>query len=149
MFFGFLITDFALIPIFAILRIYIGAIVCFSLFVGTILISLIVVGIKQRVFMKFKPSKAKKDKYEILDGKVKACMLSSTTSVGGVRKYSTARLTKVIYLITVESAGNVYTAYSDKFYEKDETVRFYAIGKRSASIINENEAVTEPKGFLI
>lgn len=99
--------------------------------------------------MKFKPSKAKKDKYEILDGKVKACMLSSTTSVGGVRKYSTARLTKVIYLITVESAGNVYTAYSDKFYEKDETVRFYAIGKRSASIINENEAVTEPKGFLI
>lgn len=38
LFFGFLITDFALIPIFAILRIYIGAIVCFSLFGGTILI---------------------------------------------------------------------------------------------------------------
>ena len=132
LFFGCLIGDFALIVVFGMLRIWIGAIVCFCLFGGTILISLLVTVIRQKISMS---GVGKRKKGEVLDGVVKSCTLSSTTSTGS----NTVRIAKVVYAVTVTVNENEYTAYSEDFYEKGENIKICRIGKRLATILDDEE----------
>ncbi|MDE7455012.1 MAG: hypothetical protein K2M64_04205, partial [Clostridia bacterium] len=144
LFFGFLIGDFALIFVFAVLRNLTGIIVCLSIFAGTILISLIVKVILERTSMLAKYDKRKGHK--LLDGEVKACLLSSvsSTSVGGSGRRSTTRIKGVIYrVIIVADDGQEYTAYTDNFYETGDVISFFAHGKRRATIVNEDELQDE------
>lgn len=130
LFFSFLMIDFALIMVFGFLNIWVGAIVCFSLFCGTILISFVVVKILETGLMRGKPKKA-----TVLHGNVKACLLSSTTSVGGQHKNSTTRITKVTYRVIITCDGKDYATYSHQFFEEGEAVDFRVIGKSHASIV--------------
>ena len=136
LFFAFLMIDFALIPIFLFLKIYIGTYVCFGVFCGTIIISGIAVKIKQSLSIrgttKLKPGQ------EIHNGKVKACLLSSTTNVGGSERRHTTRLVNVVYKIIIETPMEEYTAYSKRFYETGENVTFVKRSRKGASIIDEN-----------
>lgn len=132
MFFGFLMTDFAMIMVFAFLRIFVGAIVYFCLFGGTILISLFVTVIRQKLSM----SGVRRHKNsEVFDGVVKLCTLSSTTSTGG----RTQRINKVVYMVTIISDETEYTAYTQDFYEPGDKIKFWKIGKRLATIIDEDK----------
>ncbi|MDE5896284.1 MAG: hypothetical protein K2H43_00555, partial [Clostridia bacterium] len=145
LFFGFLMTDFALILVFAFLRLWVGIIVCFSLFVGTILLAFIIKKILEKTSMSGNIGRLKKRK--ILSGTVKACLLSSETSAGGAHRYSTTRILKVIYRVKVDVAGKEYTAYSDRFYETGEIVTIAAKGKR-ASVIDLEQLRGELKEML-
>lgn len=129
LFFAFLIIDFALIPIFAFLGIMIGALVCFCLFAGTILLAGIIKFILEKTSMRVSKSKLKDAK--IICGTVKACLLSSTSGYGG--RYTT-RISKVTYRVKIESDGKEYTAYTDKFFEEGESVNFAVTGKSRATI---------------
>ena len=132
LFFGFLITDFALIPIFAFLGITLGAIICLSIFGGTIILSLIIKTVLEKTSMRINPYKIKNK--EILRGIVKACLLSSTTSVGG---NITTRITKVVYRVIISVDDKEYTAYSKEFYNTGDEVTFAVIGKHRAAIISD------------
>lgn len=142
LFFGFLITDFALIIVFAALGIYVGAIVCFCLFGGTIITALIVVKISERLSLRAESRVRKNSKSlkraELLRGKVKACLLSSSSSVGGASSHSTTRITSVTYRVKIDSNGKEYTAYTQDYYRSGDTVYFQAIGWRRAAIVDKN-----------
>lgn len=137
LFFGFLMTDFALILVFTFLGIFTGTYICFGLFGGTILISFIVVKVKEKISL----SSSKRKVREVLDGEVKFCTLSSSTSVGGSSRRSTTRITGVTYRVTLESDGNEYVAYSRQFYNKGDSVRFGVLGKHSATIIDDEDLI--------
>ncbi|MDE6614759.1 MAG: hypothetical protein K2K24_04540, partial [Clostridia bacterium] len=81
LFFGLLMTDFLLIIVFAYLGIIVGAIICGAIFAGTIVISGIIKKIQENRSMSAKVY-TKSKKREILNGEVKSCNLSSSTSVG-------------------------------------------------------------------
>ena len=132
LFFGFLITDFVMIVVFFMLGIMIGAIICFCLFGGTIILSLIILKILQSVSINYNPNKSANKK--ILDGEVKACLMSSSTETGGI----TTRIHNVVYKVVVTSDNKDYTAYSKQFYEIGDKVTFAVIGKRRASIISSD-----------
>ncbi len=137
LFFGFLMTDFFLIMVFAFLGIYIGMYVCFGIFGGTILISLIVKIILEKTSMsqKFSP-----DKYVETVGTVRACMLSSTGSVGGGRHSSTVRVTSVTYRIIIDVDGETFNAYSKTPYDEGAVVEVAVKrnGGKQAKIISED-----------
>lgn len=116
LFFSFLIIDFVLILVFAFLGITLGAIICFCLFTGTILICFLVKTILEKISIsrKHKPSK-----YFSKTGKVMATVLSSMTSTG--TKY-TERINSVTYRVIIKVDGKTYNAYSKNFYEEGETV---------------------------
>lgn len=139
LFFGFLMTDFALILVFMFLRIFIGMYICFGLFGGTILLSFIVVKTKEKTSLN--ASKRKRKIREVLSGEVKFCTLSSSTSVGGSSRRSTTRITGVTYRVIIESDGQEYVAYSKEFYNEGDTVRFGVIGKKSATIIDDEDLI--------
>ena len=136
LFFGFLMTDFFLIMVFAFIGIYIGMFICFGIFGGTIIISLIVKVILEKTSMsqKFSP-----DKYVETVGKVRACMLSSTGSVGGGRHNSTVRVTSVTYRIVLDVDGEEYNAYSRIPYDEGTflSVAVKRNGGKQAKIISE------------
>ena len=134
LFFGFLMTDFALIMVFAFLHIMIGALVCFCLFGGTILISLIVKVIIEKMSMSVKINKYKNQK--IAQGEVRACLLSSTSSVGTNHR---TRINKVTYRVLVEVDGKTYNAYTRNLYEEGDTVTVVIRSKRLASILDEDQ----------
>ncbi len=137
LFFGFLMTDFALILVFMYLGIFTGMYICFGLFGGTILLSFIVVKVKEKISLS--SAKRKSKIREVLSGEVKFCTLSSSTSVGGSGRRSTTRITGVTYRVTIESDGTEYVAYSKRFYNKGEFIRFGVIGKHSAAIIDNDD----------
>jgi len=115
-FFGFLVTDFVLILVFAFLGITLGAIICFCLFVGSLLIGFIVSKIIEKTSQseKYDPLK-----YELKTGVVQASVLSSTTSMGGKWKQ---RIKKVTYRVIIQVGNKTYNAYSTNFYEDGESV---------------------------
>ena len=146
LFLGFLLTDFALIMVFAFLRIMVGALVCFCLFGGTILLCLIITKIKERVSMK---ANVDISKSTVLCGEVKACLMSSSTSVGGGDDHnSTTRITGVVYRVVITAEGVDYTAYSKRFYETGEAVVFAVRGKKGATIIDNEKFMQETEEIL-
>ena len=135
--FGFLMTDFALILVFGLLGIMVGAIVCFSLFVGTILICLIVKLILEKTSMS---KKIDYNKYEQKSATVRACVFSSMGSTGGAGRNSTVRVRSVTYRIILDVEGKEYNAYSSVPYDEGGSV-IVAVkknGGRQAKIIAEN-----------
>lgn len=137
LFFGFLIGDFLLIFLFTYLRNFVGIIVCFSIFAGTILIALIT-----KIMLERRSMRAKYNKYHgdvLQDGEVKACLLSSMSSVGGSERRHTTRITGVTYRVIIVADDREYTAYTHNFYETGEHVKFFARGKRSATIVDDEE----------
>lgn len=134
LFFGFLITDFLLIFVFGILKSIVGVIVCFSLFVGTILLSLIIKIIVEKISMRVKGDDL--DDKEVFKGTVEACLMSSTTSTGG--RYTT-RIEKVVYRVLVDYDGEQYTAYSENYYEEGDEVFFVVRRKNLISIVDSDK----------
>ncbi|MDE7107680.1 MAG: hypothetical protein K2O39_05095 [Clostridiales bacterium] len=132
LFFGFLITDFFMIMVFAFIRIFVGAIVCFCLFGGTILLAILITVIRQKISMSWGMRKRKKR--EILDGVVKLCTVSSTTSTGS----RTVRINKVVYKVVITAGENEYTAYTEDYHDKGESIKFWKIGRSLAMIMNED-----------
>lgn len=135
LFFGFLMTDFALIMVFGFLEIFVGAIVCMCLFGGTILIALLVTVLRQKISMGFGVSKKKKR--DALYGTVTSCDVASTTKVNN-------RITKVVYQVIIVDGENEYNAYTEDFYEKGDKVKFCKITKRLVSIVDEEFEDDEP-----
>ncbi|MDE6758521.1 MAG: hypothetical protein K2J89_04480 [Clostridia bacterium] len=143
LFLGFLLGSVILAFIFAFLNMVVGMIVCFALFGGTILITLIVKTIAEKVSMSSKIYTRSKTR-EIINGEVKNCFLSSTRAVGfgggrDSRHSTTSRITKVVYRVTITANGSDYNAYSETFYEKGDSVVIAVIGKRQAKIVSEAE----------
>ncbi|MDE5562634.1 MAG: secretory carrier-associated membrane protein [Clostridiales bacterium] len=132
LFFGFLITDFFMIMVFAFIGIFAGAIVCFCLFSGTILIGLLVTVIRQKISMSVGRKHKNRD---MLDGVVKLCSVSSTTSTGS----RTVRINKVVYKVTITAGENEYVAYTEDYYDRGEKIKFCKIGKHLASIMDEDK----------
>ncbi len=133
--FGFLITDFIMIIVFGMLGIFVGAIVCFCLFGGTILIAIAVTVIMQKISMRKRLTDEEID--NAIDGKVRLCTMSSSTSTGGERY---TRITSVVYKVIVAANDREYTAYSKKFYEAGDTVKLVTRGnKRIATIVDPEE----------
>lgn len=112
LFFSFLIIDFVLILVFAFLGITLGAIICFCLFAGTILICFLVKIVLEKTSIsgKHKPSK-----YFSKMGEVLATVLSSMTSTG--TKY-TERIKSVTYRVIIKVDGKTYNAYSKIFMKR-------------------------------
>ncbi|MDE6028695.1 MAG: hypothetical protein K2F90_00020 [Clostridiales bacterium] len=132
MFFGFLITDFFMILVFGFIGNFTGAIVCFCLFGGTILLAILITVIRQKISM----SVGRKHKNrEMLDGVVKLCTVSSTTSTGS----RTVRINKVVYKVVISAGDNEYVAYSEDYYDRGEKIKFCKIGKHLASIMDEDK----------
>lgn len=134
LFFGFLMTDFALIVVFAILNIFIGSIVCFAIFGGTILISLIVKIILEQLSLR--GGKPNADSSNVLNGVVLFCVFSSSTSTGGRRRYHTTRITGVKYRLAIEADGKQYFAYTREYFEEGEAVSFVIVKGKLVSVIN-------------
>ncbi|MDE7163656.1 MAG: hypothetical protein K2O44_06265 [Clostridia bacterium] len=134
LFFGFLMTDFALCMIFIFLNIMLGFFICLGIFAGTIIISIIVVVILQKTSMS---GRINNDKYETCQGVVKACVLSSMGSSGGAHEYSTVRVNSVTYRVIVIVDGREYDAYSDVYYNEGDklTVAVKKNGRGVAKII--------------
>lgn len=137
LFFGFLMTDFFMILVFLFIRNTTGVMVCFILFVGTILVSLIAKVIVEKISMRVNPDKLAGK--EVFKGTVTACMLSSTTSVGGSKRRHTTRIIGVVYRILIEREGEQYTAYSDKFYEEGDEVFFVVRHKKLVAIVDADK----------
>ncbi len=131
LFFGFLMTNFALILVFGFLQLLAGAITCFALFVGTILIALVVKVILEKTSKNIDMSKHSIQ--EIVSGKVKACLFSSSSSVGA----RTTRVTNVTYRVIVVANDHEYTAYTNDFYETDQSVDIIILGKHRAFIVDD------------
>ena len=138
LFFGFLMTDFFLIFVFGALRYITGVIVCFCLFGGTILVSLIVKVIVEKISMRVNVDKL--DGKEVFKGVVSACLLSSTTSTGGSKRRHTTRITGVTYRVSIERDGKQYTAYTKSFYEEGDEV-FFVVRCRSLVTIVDADKV--------
>lgn len=132
---GFLLIDFFMIMVFAFLRIFVGMIVCFCIFGGTILTAILVTVIRQKISMSGGLSKNKHR--EALDGVVKLCTVSSTTSSGSGR---TTRINKVVYRVVISANDSEYTAYTTDFYETGDKLKFGVIGKSMATIIEDDES---------
>lgn len=130
LFFGFLITDFFMIMVFAFIGVFVGAIVCFCLFGGTILIALLVTVLRQKISMGLGVSKAKKR--NAVDGKVLSCGVASTTTVNN-------RVTKVVYLVEMSDGEGEYSAYTEKYYDRGDNIKFCKIGKKLAMILDKEE----------
>ena len=113
LFFGFLMTDFALILVFAFIGVLVGALVCFCIFAGTILLSLIIKVILEKTAISARRRKGVE--YVTCRGVVKACVLSSMGSSGGARRYSTVRVNSVTYRVIIIVDGREYNTYSKQF----------------------------------
>ncbi|MDE7349414.1 MAG: hypothetical protein K2N53_07105, partial [Clostridia bacterium] len=87
-------------------------------------------------------------KDKLLCGEVKACLMSSSTSVGGGHSHSTTRITGVTYRVVVEAEGNTYTGYSHKFFETGDPVVFAVIGKNRISILDNDKFMKEAEEVL-
>ncbi|MCH5155370.1 MAG: hypothetical protein J1F69_02080 [Clostridiales bacterium] len=137
LFIVFLFVDFALAPTFAVLGIFVGAIICAVLFVGSVLAAFIAMTVLAKRSMRA-GNGDDKDR-EIFEGTVKGCVMSSMTTA----KYgqiATARVNSVVYAVIITAGEKQYTAYSEKVYETGDSVKFCIVGKRLASIIHNNDS---------
>ncbi len=132
LFFGFLMTDFFLIPVFAFFQIYIGALVCFCLFVGTILMCFLVAVVFQNCSIKFQVRKL--DKLKLLTGQVKECRISNAGDGRKTRRNSTTKKEKCKVIVSAD--GKDYVAYSENCLEKNEIVVISVKRGRRASIVD-------------
>ncbi|MDE5549497.1 MAG: hypothetical protein K2J13_04520, partial [Clostridia bacterium] len=83
-----------------------------------------------------------------LNGEVKSCNLSSSTSVGsGHKPYPTSRIIKVVYMVKITAGGVDYTAYSKTFYETGDKVVIAVLSGHSAAIVEEDE-IKEQESLL-
>lgn len=137
-----LVADLIVATVLLINNIWVGAIVCAALFGGILITALIVAVVKRAIAMSGDISKAKK----ITDGKVKTCIMSSTTIVKSGRSES-VRISGVVYRVVVSADDGDYVAYSKQFYETDEKVTIAVMGKKRAKIVDETELekLNEPK----
>lgn len=137
LFFGFLMTDFGMIMVFAFFGSMVGALVCMGIFAGTILLSLIIKVILEKTSMS---KRINPDKCDICEGVVRACLLSSMGSVGGGHRHSTTRVCSVTYRIVVIVDGKDYNAYSRNFYNVGDkvTVAVKRSGRGVAQIIEKD-----------
>ena len=137
LFIVFLFVDFALAPTFAVLGIFVGAIICAVLFVGSVLAAFIAKMVIAKRSMRAGNGDDKNR--EVFDGTVKGCVMSSmtTTKYGQI---ATARVNSVVYAVIITAGEEQYTAYSEKFYETGESVKFCIVGRRSASIIEQSDS---------
>lgn len=133
-FFGFLMTDFALILVFSFLGIFLGAVICFALFGGTILLSLIIKVILEKTS---RSKRFNRDRYEKKTGTVKLCAMSSMSSVGGSRN-SSVRVTGITYRVVLDVEGREYNAYSDNVYAEGQTV-FVWVRKKGGGLARIEE----------
>lgn len=87
------------------------------MFGSVIIIALIFAAVSRAIAMNGKIGRAKK----IIDGKVKTCIMSGTTTVksGGSHGQS-ASVTGVSYRVMANADGKENTAFSRQFYETDE-----------------------------
>ncbi len=146
-FLALLLADFAMIVVFAALRMLIPALVCFGIFGGSIALAIVITTIVQKASMSLNSRNLSGKNF--IGGSVTACLLSSTSSTGGTERYSTTRITDVVYrVIITDSKGKEYTAYSRRFYEKGETVVFVAKGKSRASIVDRAELIDKIKAVV-
>lgn len=143
LFIVFLFVDFALTPTFAVLGIFVGAIICAALFVGSVLTAFIVKTVLAKRSMR--ASKGDDKDREVFEGTVKGCVMSSmaTAKYGPI---ATVRVNSVVYAVIITAGEEQYTAYSEKVYETGESVKFYKLGKRLASILEpgEQNEINEP-----
>ena len=137
LFFGFLMADFAMIMVFAFLGIMIGALVCFCIFGGTILLSLIIKIILEKTGISAR--KRKGVEYITCEGIVKACVLSSMGSTGGSRRNSTQRVHSVTYRVIIIVDGREYNTYSKQFYEQGERITVSVRKDGKGGVIIENK----------
>ena len=143
-FLGFLISTIILAFVFLYLRIATGFIVCWCVFVGTIILSGIVKAILQKVSFGSAKSEHKKKNNKkstqppiLICGNVVSCLLSSTTSMSvGERRLYNSKIFSVVYRVKISADGKTYTAYSKKFYEKGELLLIKVLNKRLVSIID-------------
>ena len=144
LFLGFLISTIMLAFVFLYLRISIGFIICWCVFVGTIIISGIVKAIIEKIsFGSAKPERKHKDSNKpqkqpiLMCGNVVSCLLSSSTSVStGERNLYSSKITSVVYRVKIAVEDKTYTAYSNKFYEKGELVLIKVLKRKLVSIID-------------
>lgn len=115
---GFLLTDFFMIIVFAALRIFVGSIVCFVLFGGTIIVLFIVVKIKEHISVS---TNFDRKAYERKLATVVTCVMSSSTSAGG----RSSRISSITYRVQLDIDGNTYNAYSRTFYADGETIEVW------------------------
>lgn len=141
LFFGFLMTDFFMILVFGMLHIIKGVVVCVCLFGGTIFVSLIVKVILEKTSMRVNLDKL--NGKEAFNGVVTACLLSSTTSVGGSKRRNTTHIIRVVYRVLIERDGEQYTAYYDKFYEEGDEVFFVIRHKSLVAIVDADKVRTQ------
>lgn len=128
-----LVADLIIATILLIKGIWVGAIVCVALFASVIIVALISTAVSRAIAMNGNISRAKK----IIEGKVKTCFTSGTTTVKSGRNAQTVRVTGVIYRVVVIADGKEYGAFSRRFYETDEKVTVAVMGKKRAKIVTE------------
>ena len=147
-FLGFLVSVIMLSLVFLYFHIAVGFIVCWCVFVGTILISGIVQVVLHKVSMNAAKKSIKDDKTEnkpkkypvLICGNVVSCLLSSASSVStGERNFYSSQIVSTVYRIKIKAKENdkdkEFIAYSEKFYEKGELVLIKILKRKYAAII--------------
>lgn len=119
LFIGFLLTDFVMIIVFAMLRIIPGVITCFVLFGGTIVMSLVIIKIKEHLSIS---AAIDKKKFDRKTATVETCVMSSSGSAGSG---NTTRITSITYRIQLNIDGKTYNAYSKNYYNDGDIVEVW------------------------
>lgn len=130
LFFGFLMTDFFLILVFAFFGLSIGVYICLGLFAGTIILSLLIKLLVEHISLSGRVDHSKPQ--TILHGTVKICIVSSTSSING-------RTTRTVYRVLVSAEGNDYNTYTKTPYKEGDTVTILVRGKHRATIIDDED----------
>lgn len=134
LFFGFLIVDFALIIIFGFLKLFVGSIVCFILFVVPLIVFIVVV--KSRERLSYSGGKINADGSNVFyGGVVKFCVMSSSKGKEDGYWYLTTRIKSVNYKISIDYDGKEFVAYTRKFYNEGETVNFVVVKGNLVSVV--------------
>lgn len=132
----FLLGDAALLVVFGLNEMFVGAIVCFCVFAGTIIALLIGKTVLEK---RSKNGGKALDGAEPINAVVNFCVFSSSASVGGVSSPAATRINRVTYRVSLRADdGNEYTAYTDNFYEEGESVKIVPVGRKLASIVEES-----------
>lgn len=123
-YFAFLMITVSLSLILFFAGINVGGLICFGLFMGTILISLIVVVIISKRGLSTSDVRRNPDEWVVVKATVKSCVLSSLSSVGVQhrRYYETQRITDTTYKITATVEGKEYHGYSKTFHGEGTVV---------------------------
>lgn len=131
-----LITLLVAATVLLIKHIFVGAIVCATIFGVIIITAFIVMAVSRAKATNGDISKAKK----ITEGKVKACFMVGMAETRTLYGHGeTVRIQGVTYQVIVTADGNEYRAFSKQFYETDENVTIAVMGKKRAKIVENAE----------